>query len=258
MYSPFLWWITKMQSCLIIKRRWRRWPSNACQIYSQGLKFGKHIHQKLTMSHLKVSNIRRIIESSDVKGGGVAAAVGSMYASAVGSLEEEGGEGATPKENSTLGHLKLALIWAALCLRNVASIRAIIWTDLDAGNKSNPRCNKILCMKTGKSNPCPVELLPWTSTKDRIKWWGKLIGAFVIRAYKNAHLSKGMVCKWDMGQIEWHEIQKKEIMNLGQLVRGDPRIRTLLDRRPSKIWHNVIQRRGLIIGINRLSYQRYS
>ena len=28
---------------------------------------------------------------------------------------------------------------------------------------------------------------------------------------------------------------KKEIMNLGQLVRGDPRIRTPLDRSPSKI-----------------------
>jgi len=33
---------------------------------------------------------------------------------------------------------------------------------------------------------------------------------------------------------------KKEIMNLSQLVRGNPRIRTPLDRRSSKIWHDVI------------------
>jgi len=50
---------------------------------------------------------------------------------------------------------------------------------------------------------------------------------------------------------------EKEIINLGQLVRGDPRNRTPLDRRPSKIWHNVIKWRGLIIRINRLTYQRY-
>ena len=50
---------------------------------------------------------------------------------------------------------------------------------------------------------------------------------------------------------------EKKIMNLGQLVRSDPRISTPLDRRPSKIWNDVIEGRGLIIGIDRLMNQRY-
>ena len=45
---------------------------------------------------------------------------------------------------------------------------------------------------------------------------------------------------------------EKQIMNLGQLVRGDPRIRTPLDRRSSKIWHNVIKWRRLIIRIGEM------
>ena len=45
---------------------------------------------------------------------------------------------------------------------------------------------------------------------------------------------------------------KKEIMNLSQLSRDDPRIRTPLDRSPSKIWHDVIKRRRLIVKINRM------
>ena len=45
---------------------------------------------------------------------------------------------------------------------------------------------------------------------------------------------------------------EKEIMNLSQLVRGDLRIRTPLDRSPSKISHDVIKRRRLIVRINRM------
>ena len=51
---------------------------------------------------------------------------------------------------------------------------------------------------------------------------------------------------------------EKEIMNLGQLVRGDLRIRTLLDRRSSKIWHDVVKGRRLIIRINRMVDHRHS
>ena len=79
-----------------------------------------------------------MLESSEVEGGGSAAAVGSTYASAVKSLEEEGGEGATLEEDSTLGHLELAL-----SLRNVAPIGAIMCTSLNARNSSKPKCNKI-------------------------------------------------------------------------------------------------------------------
>ena len=51
---------------------------------------------------------------------------------------------------------------------------------------------------------------------------------------------------------------EKEIMNLGQFVRSDSRIRTPLDRRPSKIWHNVIEWRRLIIYIDKMLYLRHS
>ena len=59
---------------------------------------------------MTVSNIRRMLESSEAEGGGAIAAVGSTYSSVVGSPEEGGGRGATPDEDSTLGHLELAHI----------------------------------------------------------------------------------------------------------------------------------------------------
>ena len=86
----------------------------------------------------------------------------------------------------------------------------MIWTSLDAGKTSKPKCNKILWIKTGMKRPCDLEPLLWTSTKDRMKRVGKLIGASIIRAYKNAHLSIGMVYKWEIGQIEWQEIRKNK------------------------------------------------
>ena len=55
-----------------------------------------------------VSNIRRMLESSEVEGGGAVVAVGSKYASAVESPKEGGGT--TPEEDSTLGRLELARI----------------------------------------------------------------------------------------------------------------------------------------------------
>ena len=50
---------------------------------------------------------------------------------------------------------------------------------------------------------------------------------------------------------------EKEIVNLDQLVRSDSRIKTLLDRSPSKIWHNVIKGRRLIVRINRMMDLRH-
>ena len=127
-----------------------------------------------------------------------------------GSPEVVGGGGATPEEDSTWGRLELALIWVALCLRKVAPMEAIMCTGSEARNSSKPRCNKIWCIKTGKKRPCAIELLLWISTKDQMKRVGKLIGAFVTRAYKNVHLSIGMVCKCEMDQMEWQEIQKNK------------------------------------------------
>ena len=56
----------------------------------------------------------------------------------------------------------------------------------------------------------------------------------MINAYKNAHLSIGRYAnerwaKWNGKKFE----KKKKIMSLGQLVRGDPRIETPLDRSTS-------------------------
>ena len=50
---------------------------------------------------------------------------------------------------------------------------------------------------------------------------------------------------------------KKEIMNLGQLMRGDPRIRTALDRSPNKISHDVIKGKRLIVRIDRMLDHRH-
>ena len=59
---------------------------------------------------MTVSNIRRMLESFEVKGGRTTAAVvGSMDASVEVSLVVEGGGGAIP-EDLTLGRLKLSLI----------------------------------------------------------------------------------------------------------------------------------------------------
>ena len=158
---------------------------------------------------MTVSKILWMDESPEVEGGGSIAAMGSTNSSAEGSPKEEGWD-ATPKEDSTRGDLELAFIWAALCLRKVTPIGAIMCTSSDAGKSSKPKCNKIQCMKTGKKRPYAVELLLWTSTKDRMKRVGKLIGASVTRAYKNSHLSIGMVCKCEIGQIEWQEIRKNK------------------------------------------------
>ena len=198
---------------------------------------------------MTVSNIRWMLESFEVEGGGSAAAVGSTNASVVGSLEERGGGGGALEEDFTLGRLELALIWVALYRRKMAPMGAMMWTGSDAGNSSKPKCNKILWIKTRKNRLWAVELLLWTSTKDRMKRWGKLIGASVTRAYKNAYPSRGQVRD---GSNRMARNLEKEIINFGQLVRSDLRINTPLDRRPNKIWHNIIKGRRLIVRIDRM------
>ena len=155
---------------------------------------------------MTVFNIQQMLESSEVEGGGAATTVRSIKASTVGSPEEGGGGGGAPEEDSSLRRLELALIWVTLCQRKVAPMGAMMCTGLNARNYSKPKCNKIRWIKTKKKKAWIEELFLWTSTKERMKRWGKLIGAFVTRAYKNAYLSIGIVCKWEMGQIEWQEI----------------------------------------------------
>ena len=104
---------------------------------------------------MTVSNIFRMLESLEVEGGGSTAAAGSTNSSTVGS-PEEGGWDATPEKDSTRGCLELAFIWAALCLRKVAPIGAIMCTGSNAGKSFKPKCNKIRWMKTGKKRSCIV------------------------------------------------------------------------------------------------------
>ena len=50
---------------------------------------------------------------------------------------------------------------------------------------------------------------------------------------------------------------EKQIMNLSKFMGGNMRISTPLNGNTGEIWHNVIKRRGLIIRVGWLSYQRY-
>ena len=151
-----------------------------------------------------VSSILHKEESLDEDGGGSTTAVGSIYVTTEGS--PDGGLDAAPVEDSTLGHLELAFNWAALCLRKVAPIGAMIWTGSNAGKSSKPKSKRILWIKTKKKRPWDFALLLWTSTRELMKREGKLVGASVTRAHKNAHLLMGIVCRCEIGQMEWQEI----------------------------------------------------
>ena len=135
----------------------------------------------------------------------------------------------------------------------VAPMGPIICTGSNIEKSSKLKCNKILWIKIRKKRPCDLELLLWTSTKDQMKRVGKLIGASVTRAYKNAHLLIGMVCKWEIDQIEWQEIRKNKSLSSvssWELTRGSvPHC---------DVRHNVIKRRGLSVWVHGLLYQRYT
>ena len=92
----------------------------------------------------------------------------AYHISVEGSPVEEGGGGATLEDDSTLGCLKLALIWAALCLRNVAPIGAIRCTGSNAGKSSKLKSNKILWIKTFEIFWKKWQKLAWLgSVKER-------------------------------------------------------------------------------------------
>ena len=185
------------------------------QISSQSTDFIKHVHQKLTMSRLnghdslqRTSNVK-IIQSKWWRNNSSRSII-NVKADASPEVVPvaEGGRGAVP-EGSTLGRLELGLNWAAFCLRKVAPMWATIWIDVEAGKSSNPKRNKIRWMKTGKKRAWLVEALLWTLFKEQRNRWGKLIGASVTRAYKNAHRSRGMVWIWEIGHKDWEAILKK-------------------------------------------------
>ena len=50
---------------------------------------------------------------------------------------------------------------------------------------------------------------------------------------------------------------EKQVMNLDQLMRSDPRISTPLNGSTNDVRHNVIERRDLGVRIDRLMNQRY-
>ena len=69
-----------------------------------------------------VRHVSRIYEDDDVDGGGSTAAVVSTKALAIAS-PKGGALNVSLVEDSTRGHLELAFNWAAICLRNVESVR---------------------------------------------------------------------------------------------------------------------------------------
>ena len=79
-----------------------------------------------------------------------------------------------------------------------------------------------------------------------------------MRAYKNVHLLIGMVWTWEMGQILWQDIRKKQVIELNKLRRGNPRISTPTDGSTGNEWHNIMEMRRLYVRIHRLLYQRYT
>ena len=107
---------------------------------------------------ITVSNMLHKDESLDEEGGGSILVVGSTYSSVVGT-PKEGGLDASPVEDSTLGRLELAFNYAALCLRNVAPIGAMICTGSDVGKSFKLKSKRILCIKIEKKRPRDFALL---------------------------------------------------------------------------------------------------
>ena len=207
MYSPFLWRIVKGQS-LIIKKRWWRWPSNTRQICSQGLKLGKHVHQKLTMSRLNGhDSLQHTMNVWIIRSRRWRSSNSSRIHICISSQ-------ITYKRRRTRRCTKERLNLRSPLPKEGGTYRSYNMNRLRRQNSSKPKCNKIRWIKMGKKRPWAVELLLWTSIKERMKRWEKLIEASVTRAYKNAHLSKGIVCKWEISQIERSEEHTSELQSL--------------------------------------------
>ena len=81
----------------------------------QRLKLSEHIHQNLSLSRLNNHDSlqhtpQKASPEEEVGGGGSITAMGLTYYLAIGSPEEGGEGGGALEEDSTLGHLVLALI----------------------------------------------------------------------------------------------------------------------------------------------------
>ena len=109
MYSLFLWWIDQDSSskggggvdCFALaKLAHKAWSS---------VSTSNKICPCATWTVITISSKLRIEESLDEEGGGLTAAVGSIYSLAV-LLPERGGLDASPVEDSSLGCLELAFI----------------------------------------------------------------------------------------------------------------------------------------------------
>ena len=129
MYSLFLWWNAKGQLETIIKRRWWRRTSKRHQICSQSMELIKHVHQNLTMSRMnghdslqRTTNVK-VIQSRWWRNSN--SSTNRISRRFTGSSTCRRGRGTVP-EGSTLGCLELPLIWATLCLRNVAPMGATV------------------------------------------------------------------------------------------------------------------------------------
>ena len=107
--------------------------------------------------------------------------------------------------------------------------------------------------KSMSSRTTPMNLNQRTNKKTRKAY----------RSITNKGIQKCTSLQWNGVQMRdrpdgMARNPKEKIVNLGQLVRGDLRIRTPLDRSTSNKWHNVIKGRRLIVWINRMLDQWHS
>ena len=173
----------------------------------QGTKLIKHVHQKLTMSclngHDSIQYTANVWINRGRRWRNSSSRINRLLSNSITCRRG--------RRRCDIGILNPMTFRAgshlsSLLPKKVALIRAIIWTGSDAVNSSKPRCNKIWWIKMGKKRACAIELLLWSSIKEWMKRWGKFIGALETRAYKNAQRLIGIVCKWEIGQMEWQEI----------------------------------------------------
>ena len=113
--------------------------------------------------------------------------------------------------DSTLGlfvvtTLGSTVFFSALrCLRKVAPMIVVRWTNSDEGKCSNSMNSKILPRQTGKKRRF-LELFLWTSSIVWMKRERKHMGPPVMKVYRKMHLSIGMVCAWEIWKMLWQAI----------------------------------------------------
>ena len=182
MYSSFLWRNAKGQSKSIIKRRWRWRTSKSCQISSQTSNLIQNIHQNLSLTRLNGQDMIQCTSNVWIIRGSRWRNISSS--SSIRSLNNtcrKGRRGNTTRR-CTSRDRRISSQLSSLCRRKVGRSGPTTCTGSPAGKSARPRNERILWMKIGYINACPMAELLWTSFKERRNKWGKLIDAPDMKA----------------------------------------------------------------------------